>query len=117
MTHEDLVKASVTVGADPIVDELAVAYLSLDGLEEHCWPARAYWRDMVRYMGEARRRRLALARLWPEYMRFRQGRRSPGCTEVRKLLLAGGKPRGLDCLHAARCEHCRMFSVFLNGFA
>ena len=61
------------------------------------------------------RRRLALARLWPEFLRFQQGRRSPGCTEVRRLLLAGGRPRGLDCLHAARCEHCRMFSVYVGS--
>jgi hypothetical protein len=48
-------------------------------------------------------------------LRFRQGRRSPGCTEVRRLLLAGGRPRGLDCLHAARCEHCRMFSIYAGS--
>ena len=113
--HDDLVVSSVTVGAGPALDDLALDYLTLDGLEQRCWPARAYWKDLATHMGESRRRRLALARLWPEYLRFRQGRRSPGCTEVRKLLLAGGRPRGLDCLHAARCEHCRMFAVHLSA--
>lgn len=112
--YEDLAYASRTVGAESMLDEMVEDYLLLEGHEECCWPARAYWREMVDYMGSARRQRLALARLWPEYLRFRQGRRSPGCTEVRKILLAGGYPRGLDCLHAARCEHCRMFSVFLH---
>jgi len=110
---EDLTAASVTVGADAMIDEMTVDYLTLEGPEQHCWPARGYWREMVAHMGESRRRRLALARLWPEYLRFRQGRRSPGCTEVRALLLRGECPRGLDCLHAARCEHCRMFTLYL----
>jgi hypothetical protein len=114
LAYEDLVTASRTVGAGPILDELAEDYLTLTGPEERCWPARAYWRELARHMGESRRRRLALARLWPEFLRFRQGRRSPGCTEVRRLLLAGGRPRGLDCLHAARCEHCRMFSIYVS---
>ncbi len=115
MAYEDLVLASRTVGAGPLLDEFAELYLMLDGFEECCWPARAYWREMAAFMGEARRRRLALARLWPEFLRFRQGRRSPGCTEVRKILLSGGRPHGLDCLHAARCEHCRMFVLYLTG--
>lgn len=106
---------SLVVGAEAMLDEMAVNYLALDGPEQRCWPARAYWRDMVAHMGESRRRRLALARLWPEFLRFRQGRRSPGCTEVRTLLLAGKRPRGLDCLHAARCEHCRMFSLYIGS--
>ena len=115
IAHEDLTKAARTVGAEMMVmDEMVVDYLMLHGPEEICWPARSYWREMVDYMGEARRHRLALARLWPEFLRFRQGRRSPGCTEVRTILLSGGYPRGLDCLHAARCEHCRMFSVFMH---
>lgn len=115
MTYADLAAASAIVGAGPLLDEIAEDYLTLEGPEQRCWPARAYWRDMVDYMGEARRRRLTMARLWPEFMRFRQGRRSPGCTEVRKLLLAGGRPRGLDCLHAARCEHCRMFTLYVSS--
>lgn len=115
MVYADLVAAARIVGASELVDESAEMYLSISGREESCWPARAYWREMAAYMGEARRQRLALARLWPEYLRFRQGRRSPGCTEVRRLVLAGGRPRGLDCLHAARCEHCRMFCVYYHA--
>ena len=115
LTFDDVVSSSRMVGAEDLVDELLVSYLTLSGPEERCWPARAYWREMVPFMGEARRTRLALARLWPEFLRFRQGRRSPGCGDIRKLLLAGGYPRGLDCLHAARCEHCRMFSLYLRA--
>lgn len=114
MAYADLAAASRIAGAVELLDEMVELYLSVSGREESCWPARAYWREMAAYMGEARRQRLAMGRLWPEYLRFRQGRRSPGCTEVRRLVLAGGSPRGLDCLHAARCEHCRMFCVYIQ---
>jgi hypothetical protein len=30
-------------------------------------------------------------------------------------MLSGGRPHGLDCLHAARCEHCRMFTLYFSG--
>lgn len=115
MAYADLASSARMVGALESLDELTEDYLSVSGREESCWPARAYWREMAAYMGEARRQRLAVARLWPEYLRFRQGRRSPGCTEVRRLVLAGGRPRGMDCLHAARCDHCRMFCVFYSA--
>ncbi len=114
IAHGDLITAAATVGSEAMIDELVLAYLELDGPEQQCWPALGYWREMAVHMGESRRQRLALARLWPEYVRFRQGRRSPGCTDVRKILLSGGRPRGLDCMHAARCEHCRMFSLYLG---
>lgn len=115
MTYADLQAAAAMVGAQGTIDELVEDYLALEGPEQRCWPARLYWRELVAHMGTSRRRNLALARLWPEFMRFRQGRRSPGCTEIRGLLLAGGRPRGLDCLHAARCEHCRMFALYINA--
>lgn len=115
MAFADLQLCSRLVGSPDLFDEMAVTYLGLSGPEERCWPARRYWQDMAAYMGPARRAGLALARLWPEYLRFRQGRRSPSCTEIRKLLLSGGRPHGLDCVHTARCEHCRMFSVFLHS--
>lgn len=114
-TYEDLLTAARTVGAESLLEEFAELYLVVDPSEEHCWPARTYWQEMAAYMGEARRRRLALTRLWPEFMRFRQGRRSPGCTEVRRIMLSGGRPHGLDCLHAARCEHCRMFTLYFSA--
>jgi hypothetical protein len=114
LAYDDLVTAATTVGSAAMIDDLTVAYLELEGPEQQCWPARKYWREMAIHMGKSRRQGLALARLWPEYVRFRQGRRSPGCTDVRRILLAGGRPHGLDCMHAARCEHCRMFSLFLG---
>src|SRR3954447_7609182 len=43
LAYEDLVTASLTVGAGPILDELAEDYLTLTGPEECCLPARAYW--------------------------------------------------------------------------
>jgi len=115
IAYGDLRGSSRTVGAESLLGEESVtAYLTLSGPEEGYWPARAYWRDMATYMGESRRKRLAMARLWPEFLRFRQGRRSPSCTDVRRLLLAGGQPRGNDCRHAARCEHCRMFTIYAD---
>ena len=103
VTYMDLLTCARAVGSVDLLDELAESYLTLSGPEERCWPARGYWRELSGYMGEARRRRLALARLWPEYVRFRQGRRSASCTAMRGLLLAGGSPHGMDCVHAARC--------------
>ncbi len=110
----DLAASARSVGSIDLLDELAASYLSLHGPEERCWPARAYWRELGGYMGESRRRRLALARLWPEFLRFHQGRRSASCTAMRGLLLAGGRPHGMDAVHGARCEHCHMFSIYLS---
>ncbi len=112
--YEDIVASSRSVASEDLVDEFAEKYLRLSGAEECCWPARAYWRELGGHMGPARRGRLALSRLWPEYLRFRAGRRSAACTDMRRLLLAGGSPHGLDCVHAARCEHCRMFSIYIG---
>ncbi len=114
IAYLDIADSARSVGSADLLDELAENYLALSGPEEHCWPARAYWRELAVYMGESRRRRLALARLWPEFMRFRQGRRSASCNAMRALLLAGGRPRGMDAVHAARCEHCHMFSIYLT---
>jgi len=114
LAYADLVVSSRAAGSADLIDELAESYLSLSGPEEACWPARAYWRELGGYMGESRRRRLALTRLWPEFVRFRQGRRNASCTAMRALLLAGGYPHGMDAVHAARCEHCHMFSIHLG---
>jgi hypothetical protein len=115
MAYTDIAASARSLGSIDLLDELAEAYLSLGAPEDRCWPARAYWRELGVYMGESRRRRLALARLWPEFLRFRQGRRSASCTAMRALLLAGGFPRGIDAVHAARCEHCHMFSIYLSA--